>query len=36
MKRVFADSYYFFALGNARDPAHARAVAFAQSFSGLL
>jgi predicted nucleic acid-binding protein len=36
VKRVFADSFYFFALGNPRDPAHSRAVAFNQSFSGQL
>jgi hypothetical protein len=28
MKTVFADSFYFFALVNDQDPAHAKAVAF--------
>ncbi len=36
MNRVFADSFYFFALGNPRDPAHPRARAFIQSFAGQL
>ena len=34
MKTVFADSFYFFALLNDRDRAHARAVAFLQSYQG--
>ena len=28
MKSVFADTFYFFALLNARDEAHAKAIAF--------
>ena len=36
MKRVFADSFYFFALGNPRDAAHSRAKSFNQSFAGQL
>jgi uncharacterized protein len=36
MSLLFADSYYFFALGNVRDPAHGRAVAFSLSFAGKL
>lgn len=36
MPTVFADSFYFFALGNRRDPAHRRAFAFGQSFRGRL
>jgi hypothetical protein len=28
MKRVFADSFYFFAILNPRDPAHARVMDF--------
>jgi hypothetical protein len=34
MKTVFADSFYFFALVNDRDPAHDKAVAFLQSYRG--
>ena len=34
MNRVFADSFYFFALGNPRDSAHSRALAFNNSFTG--
>ncbi|MGO8753039.1 MAG: hypothetical protein ACLQNE_44420 [Thermoguttaceae bacterium] len=34
MKAVLADSFYFFALLNDRDPAHGRAVAFPQSYRG--
>jgi hypothetical protein len=34
MKAVFADSYFFFALANPNDPAHARAVDFAKSYTG--
>jgi uncharacterized protein len=34
MNRVFADSFYFFAVSKTRDPAHARAAAFTRSFSG--
>jgi hypothetical protein len=33
MKSVFADSYYFFALLNPNDPAHAKAVAFSQTWT---
>ena len=36
MNRVFADSFYFFALGNPHDAAHSRALAFNQSFAGQL
>lgn len=36
MPAVFADSFYFFALGNRRDPAHGRALTFSQSFQGRL
>jgi len=34
MKAVFADSFYFFALVNVRDPAHAKAAAFVRSYTG--
>lgn len=34
MKTGFADTFYFFALINDRDRAHARATAFSRSFSG--
>ena len=34
MRTVFADSFYFFALVNSHDPAHARAVAFLNSYHG--
>jgi predicted nucleic acid-binding protein len=34
MKRVFADSYYFFALLNASERQHQNAVAFSDSFDG--
>ncbi len=34
MTTVFADSFYFFALLNPRDPAHARAVAFTGAYTG--
>lgn len=34
MPTVFADSFYFFALGNRNDPAHGKALEFFQSFSG--
>ncbi len=34
MKRVFADSYYFFALINRNEPRHSEAVAFSSSFRG--
>ena len=36
MPTVFGDSFYFFALGNRHDPAHAKALAFSQSFHGRL
>ena len=34
MRTIFADSFYFFALLNDRDPAHEKAVAFLQSYRG--
>lgn len=34
MKRVFADTFYFLALINARDTAHEKAVSFIQSYVG--
>ena len=34
MKTVFADTFYFLALVNPRDQAHARAVAYTRSFQG--
>lgn len=34
MTSVFADSYYFFALLNPRDPSHAKALAFSQGYLG--
>jgi uncharacterized protein len=36
MKTVFADSFYFFALVNNRDPAHNKAVDFLKSYRGRL
>ena len=36
MKIVFADSFYFFALLNRTDQAHAKAVAFTKSYKGRL
>src|SRR3954469_13324794 len=36
MKRVFADSYYFFALLNKNEPHHSKARDFAASFRGQL
>jgi len=36
MKTVFADTFYFFALGNERDAAHEKAKQFASTFRGLL
>lgn len=36
MRTVFADSFYFFALVNERDPAHPRALKFLQSYKGRL
>ena len=35
MKTVFADSFYFFALTNPDDPAHARTVAFTKAYAGM-
>lgn len=34
MKTVFADSFWFFALVNEKDPAHAKAAAFLQTYRG--
>ena len=34
MTTVFADSFYFFALVNPKDPAHSQAAAFTKTFSG--
>ena len=34
MRTVFADSFYFFALANEKDPARAKAQAFAQTYQG--
>src|SRR5882724_587442 len=34
MKAVFADSFYYFALVNPSDPAHAKAMAFTQGYTG--
>ena len=34
MRMVFADSLYYFALLNDRDPAHEKAMAFVRSFRG--
>jgi uncharacterized protein len=34
MRIVFADAFYFFALLNPRDPAHAKAVAFTGAYTG--
>jgi predicted nucleic acid-binding protein len=36
MAAVFVDSFYFFALGNRHDPAHAKAKAFTQTYRGHL
>ena len=36
MTTAFADSFYFFALGNERDPAHVKAVEFLQNHTGKL
>lgn len=36
MRTVFADSFYFFALANRHDPAHAKALTFSQTFTGRL
>jgi hypothetical protein len=32
MKAVFADSFYFFALLNAKDPAHQKALSFLSTY----
>ena len=34
MRTVFADSFYDFALVNPNDPAHAKAMAFTQGYTG--
>jgi len=34
MKTVFADSFYFFALLNSRDPAHGKAATFTAGYTG--
>ena len=34
MRTVFADSFYFFALNNDRDPMHTKAVDFTRTYSG--
>ena len=36
MKTVFADTFFFFALGNDRDPAHVKASEFSRHFTGKL
>jgi predicted nucleic acid-binding protein len=36
MQTIFADSYYFLALGNRHDPAHGKSLAFTQTFTGRL
>ena len=36
MKALFADSFYFFAVVNRGDPAHAKALALSASFKGRL
>ena len=36
MTTVFADSFFFFALGNRHDPAYGKALAFSQTYTGLL
>ncbi|MFO0965496.1 MAG: PIN domain-containing protein [Gemmataceae bacterium] len=36
MKQVFADAFYFFALANEKDTAHARAIAFLHAYRGRL
>jgi predicted nucleic acid-binding protein len=36
MRRVFADSFFFFALTNPNDPAHVRAASFSKSYVGAL
>src|SRR5579864_1042017 len=36
MQIVFADSFYFFALGNQKDAAHLKALAFVQTYQGHL
>ncbi len=34
MRTVFADSFFYFALVNPNDPAHAKAMAFTQGYTG--
>lgn len=34
MTAVFADAFYYFAIGNPKDPANGRAMAFVTSFTG--
>jgi hypothetical protein len=34
MPPVFMDTFYFFAMGNRHDPAHGKAMAFSQSYTG--
>ncbi len=36
MRSIFADSFYYFALLNERDPAHEEAAAFVRTFHGLM
>lgn len=36
MRTTFADAFYFFALLNPQDPAHAKAVAFTSTYTGRL
>jgi predicted nucleic acid-binding protein len=36
MPPTFVDTFYFFALGNRHDPAHAKALAFSQTYTGRL
>ena len=36
MATVFADTFYFFALGNRHDPVHGKALAFSQNYIGHL
>lgn len=36
MPRTFVDTFYFFALGNRHDPAHAKAIAFGREYTGQL
>jgi predicted nucleic acid-binding protein len=36
MRTVFADTFFFFAVGNDRDPAHTKATAFSLTYTGKL